>query len=332
MCASTGVLPSEGTSTNVPDMSPARVPFITSQPHHTDLQPPRTSHSTEYERRASVQSTICLPSPSAVAARAYYLHRGPPIGQKYDVQQRRRSLFEVQQIPRRHSAVAQSGDVAIRMASLNVSPLRQVVQPTSKPTPETAFAVTTRDTAVAIKVEKEEDATSTTLKESESVNFQKSSTTSQERRPRARVPLLVPFDFSHDHLQEWGYAYLGNSATADAFINAVSLRRSSFTLMKEEEVDENTSSNMVTIRARVLPKEKERKPLIRREVDVEELRRSIPLTQSAKEGHPVVLRRSSRDRRHSTQLCNISLRRGSAVAGMVTKSKLSAKSSVPIRE
>jgi len=200
-----------------------------------------------------------------------------------------------------------------------------------KHTPETAIAASTRDAAVAIQLEKEGDATSATLKESDSLDVENGSTTSHERRPGTQVPLHASFDFSHDHLREWGYAYLGNITTADVFINAVSLRRPSLALMKEEKVDKNSSSNLVTIRARVLPKEKERKPfLIQKELDVEELRRCIPLTQSAKERPPVVLRRSSRDRRRSTQLCNISLRRGSANAGMGTKSKLSAKTSVPI--
>jgi hypothetical protein len=46
--------------------------------------------------------------------------------------------------------------------------------------------------------------------------------------------------------------------------------------MKEEKVDISPLSNLVTIRARVLPKEKERKPfLIQKELDVEELRRCL---------------------------------------------------------
>jgi hypothetical protein len=111
----------------------------------------------------------------------------------------------------------------------------------------------------------------------------------------------VPFQYTHNHLKNWGYAYLGNSETADAFVNAVSLRRPSLALVKEDTQVE--SADLVTIRARVVPKAKERKPfLIQRRFNIEEIRSRIPkssvsIDQESKT--PIRLRRSSRNRRSS---------------------------------
>jgi hypothetical protein len=68
----------------------------------------------------------------------------------------------------------------------------------------------------------------------------------------------VPFQYTHDHLRDWGYVYLGNSQTADAFVNAISLRRPSLALVEGDI--QIKSIDLVTIRARLIPKAKERKP------------------------------------------------------------------------
>lgn len=112
----------------------------------------------------------------------------------------------------------------------------------------------------------------------------------------------VPFQYTHDHLRDWGYAYLGNPGTADAFINAVSLRRPSLAVTKDDF--QVKSAETVTIRARVLPKAKERKPfLLQRRFNIDELRSSITrakASQSSEADTPTTpLRRSSRIRRSS---------------------------------
>jgi len=111
----------------------------------------------------------------------------------------------------------------------------------------------------------------------------------------------VPFQYTHDHLRDWGYAYLGNSGTADAFTNAVSLCRPSLAVTREEF--QIRSAELVTIRARVVPKGNERKPfLLQRQFNIEELRSSIPragISQISKDITPTPLRRSSRIRRSS---------------------------------
>ena len=112
----------------------------------------------------------------------------------------------------------------------------------------------------------------------------------------------VPFQYTHNHLRDWGYAYLGNIDTADAFVNAMNLRRTSLELSKEELHAKST--DLVTIRARVLPMSKERKPfLLQRQFNINELRSSIPKAQLSPdvEGDdtPTRPRRSSRIRRSS---------------------------------
>jgi hypothetical protein len=98
-----------------------------------------------------------------------------------------------------------------------------------------------------------------------------------------------------------GYAYLGNSGTADAFTNAVSLRQPSLAVTREEF--QIRPAELVTIRARVLPKGDERKPfLLQRQFNIEELRSSIPrsrISQISEDITPTPLRRSSRIRRSS---------------------------------
>jgi len=114
----------------------------------------------------------------------------------------------------------------------------------------------------------------------------------------------VPFLYIHNRLRDWGSVYLGNTETADAFVNAVSLRRPSLVLTGEEShALQPGSSNLVTIRARVAPRAKERKPfLIQRQFDIEDLRTSIPASRNRSAGaSPPRLRRSARQRRLSVQ-------------------------------
>ena len=244
-----------------------------------------TGHSSEYERRASIQSTTALPSPSLVAARAYYLETTPPIGQDLDALRRRRSLFAAQeQSPRRHSVLAPSSDLASQVANLRVSPFSQGEK-------HTALSAST-----AVKTDDRDDIPMAGIKESDVLT---ASAVAERQETIAEIFRQTPFQFTHDRLREWGYAYVGNIATADALINAVSLRRPSLALVKEENLGE---SKLVMVRARVLPKEKERKPLlIQKQFDIEELRAGIPILQRTRGTSPVHVRRSSRTCRSSTR-------------------------------
>jgi hypothetical protein len=148
----------------------------------------------------------------------------------------------------------------------------------------------------------------------------------------------VPFQYSHDHLRNWGYAYLGNGATADAFVNAVSLRRPSLELVKEEEVEgKSVFSDLVTIRARVIPKGKIRKPfLVQRQFDIDEVRKSIPPVKTPTHSDnfsPNQLRRSSRVRRSSVQqIPTGGQRRGSAGIHHGHMVSILGKGAIPVRK
>jgi hypothetical protein len=128
-------------------LSPVLVGSASFNRQEIDIQPLQTYHPTEYERRASTQSITAIPSPSSVAARACHLQRRPPIGHEWNAKQRRKSLFEAQQTPRRHSAFTPQGELAVRMATLKV--IQDLAQAT-----QGAIAAAA---ATTTKVEKEEE-------------------------------------------------------------------------------------------------------------------------------------------------------------------------------
>lgn len=241
------------------------------------------------------RSTPVIPSPSIVAARAYYLEQATPIGGNTDASPRRRSLIEEHQLPRRHSVVSSTGGLAAQLEKFTFSPPSRQLQTV----PEGD------ETAPKIKVEPSDDVDMIESIEGdeaeEEIEVQSKSGlicgTPQE------VLRQVPFQYTHDHLRDWGHAYLGKSATADAFVNAVCLRRPSLAVLQDDL--RSSSSTQITIRARVTPRAKERKHfLIQRQFDVEELRASIPAPKSRADsvtGSPRPLRRSSRVRRQSIQ-------------------------------
>ncbi|KAG9235953.1 hypothetical protein BJ875DRAFT_373125 [Amylocarpus encephaloides] len=68
------------------------------------------------------------------------------------------------------------------------------------------------------------------------------------RRQSASI-LDVPFLFIHNHLRDWGNVYLFNTASADAFVNAISLRRSSVPV--GTAADPTIASSETVIRARL---------------------------------------------------------------------------------
>jgi hypothetical protein len=301
-------------------MSPTTMP----RKRHTQLQPLATSHDSGngHVGRASSSSgsvsTSTLPSPSVVAARAYFLEQSPPIGQKFNALQRRGSLIEAQEFPRRHSAVPSPGGLVTKIASFQVSRSHQSLEVVRETEPEPR-----------IKIEQAEDGSLTEVKQNGLANVNAVATAERTDAGPPSEFLQVPFQYTHDRLRDWGFAYLGNTATADAFINAVSLRRPSLQLMKEDIAGDRLElAGMVSIRARVIPKSKERKPFVlQRKFNIEELRASIPAVQRPA-SNP--LRRSQRARRSSAQISSTSLRRRTA-AGLGEHLFLLGKGAVPIR-
>jgi hypothetical protein len=292
---------------------------------HQNLPPLNTSYGNEYEPLPSIrssvstQSTVTLPSPSLLAARAYYLDQTTPIGQKLNAIQRRKSLFEVREIPRRHSVLAAPVKLATRVATLNIVSSDQDLPPTAD----------TAATAASIKVEEPDEVPTFSVKQNDIAKVQNVAARRVSYVQAEEVLRRVPFQYTHDHLRDWGHVYFGNASTADVFVNPLSLRRPSLTLVKDEDGEKAQSTGLVTIRARVLPKAKERKAfLIQRQFDIDELRASIPGEKKQNERPP--LRRSSRARRSSVQQTQSSVRTRPSVQTKKHPVSL-ANTAVPIR-
>lgn len=276
--------------------------------YHSTLQPLKTRPDTPIDPRRrnsshgcfpTTRSTAPLPSPSIVAARAYYLEQGTPIGPKIDALERRRSLIESHPLPRRHSATASPSILASQLESFGFSSSESELQPV----PEA------EEDSPKIKTEDQQDAIMAGVEQVVVVQTGTEPVQKKSEILPTEVLRHVPFEFTHDHLRDWGLAYLGNGSTADAFVNAVSLKRPSLSLA-EEDAYQVKSSYLVTIRARVLPRAKERKPfLVQRQFDIDELRASIPEVKThdqvgdIRSVSPTALRRSSRPptRRSSVQ-------------------------------
>ncbi|PBP15854.1 hypothetical protein BUE80_DR013432 [Diplocarpon rosae] len=276
--------------------------------NHTELQPVRSRSDSPYtppRRRSRELSTTStaqtppLPSPSMVAARAYYLENATSLGH-FDEQQRRRNLGEERQFPRRHSifSATKSLEVQLESFSFGVGPTRDL-----QTVPESDEVVR--------KLKTEEDEEDVPMLEADEGPNEDGTVRRRSSGKLCGTPQgvlrQVPFQYTHEHLRDWGYAYLGNTATADAFIHAVSLRRPSMAAgLGGDDVGGRPTTDLTTIRARVVPNGKDRQPfVIQRQFNIKELRSSIPqvpVTDSQiYSASARILRRSSRTRRASTQ-------------------------------
>lgn len=191
----------------------------------------------------SISPLAQLPSPSIVAAQAYASEYQIPTGREGDAWSWRGSLTQVRDIPRRHSTVV---TLAVGATSSG-NPSSSRTAPSSQNVPDFRFTDE--------QLQKSKTHLNTAgPKEASAVKISDAkyhSETSASLAPKHRVP----FQYTHDRLQTWGHAYFGNIATADAFVNAVSLRRPSLVATKEQDGHKSPrSSDQVTIRARVLPK------------------------------------------------------------------------------
>ncbi|KAI9047447.1 hypothetical protein LZ554_008166 [Drepanopeziza brunnea f. sp. 'monogermtubi'] len=276
--------------------------------HHTGLQSLRTRSDSPYTPRrgsrqgslTSLNSTPPLPSPTIVAARAFYLENVTSMGDTAD-SQKRKGLIEVQRFPRRHSVLATTNSLEVQLENFSF-------KKGSRDLPTVPEA---DEVAAKVKEEVEEDDVSMPDIEANDTSedlIRPRGSSSAACRKSQHVLRQVPFQYTHDHLRDWGYAYLGNPATADAFINPVSLRRPSLAVAMGDGLEVKPATELTTIRARVVPRGKDRKPfLIQRQFDIKELQGSIPQVpasgtkSSSSSPAPPSLRRSSRARRSSAQ-------------------------------
>ncbi|KAF7902927.1 hypothetical protein EAF00_002829 [Botryotinia globosa] len=247
-----------------------------------------------------------LLSPSLVAAQAYASQCQKPIGWTFDAWSRQNSLIRAQQTPRRHSTTVTLAKHTTFLDKASSS-IPSSNSPSSQMVPGVLLA----------NEKMEQSKGCLNLRSKESADFSIFDTRRHSETPASSTSThRVPFEYTHNRLQTWGHVYFGNVTTADAFVNAVILRRPSLEMIKEQDMHESCRiSDQVIIRARVSPREFERKPFwIQREVDIRELRDGIPIPQSYQD-HPrdsTIVRRSSRLRRLSLQQISIPNRRGTA--------------------
>lgn len=112
--------------------------------------------------------------------------------------------------------------------------------------------------------------------------------TASKLRRHSEDPMLkklireVPLAYTHQKLGQWGSVYFMNLATADVYVKAVTLRRPSLILHRHGILPDQNDTNepgLVTIRARVLPKDQSRKGfVIQRQFNREELKVTRPMT------------------------------------------------------
>lgn len=102
-----------------------------------------------------------------------------------------------------------------------------------------------------------------------------------QKSRRQSLALIQP-----DMLQAWGHVYFNEPAKADVFVASTALRRQSCVA----PADGSNDGNCVVIRARIRPRNKDRKPfLIARSFDLGQLRTTLPSTPST----PISGRRQS---------------------------------------
>ncbi|KKY39209.1 hypothetical protein UCDDA912_g00767 [Diaporthe ampelina] len=93
-----------------------------------------------------------------------------------------------------------------------------------------------------------------------------------QRQQKPTVALLSP-----EKLQAWGHVYFGDPTKADVLVAPSALRRLTGTEQPDSAGESSGHSELVSIRARVWPKGRERKPfLITRSIDLNRLRAMLP--------------------------------------------------------
>lgn len=259
-----------------------------SRPRHTDLQP-LTTQRIGGDRRLTTVSThdnqssgpltapdsaISLASPTLLAVRQYYRDNGLSTAFQASPITRRDSAPQMlRKSPRRQSSISSPGGLAARFGGVSVSsPLVEV---------------STLNDAASIPSIAEETRKQLLDGLNEGELAQLGSAVARRRSSIqthiiTQASGMVPFEYTHERLRQWGHVYLGDVGTADAFVKALHQRRSdgiaeTKQMTPEKDSNINKSNNdSIVIRARVIPKSKGRKPfLIQRKFDVEGLRASV---------------------------------------------------------
>ncbi len=270
--------------------------------HHTDLQPLTTTHvtachpissspSTGHDAPASPPSScsaISLASPSLAAVRKYYRDHGLRTAFQTQSSPKEHRVYISEGLPRRQSILSPGG-LATRMERIAIS------SPVNS-----ARIEQVRDRLSIAEVSREmllDGVNSGELARLGSVFSRRLS--SPHSSILSSVSARISSKTNHDRLRAWGPAYLGNTAVADVYVKAVQLRisdqakdSSKFNVSEQggpsgtfdhptEGIVSTTNSKVITVRARVLPRAKERRPfLIQRRFNLEEMRASAPISKA----------------------------------------------------
>ncbi|KAF4625183.1 hypothetical protein G7Y89_g12988 [Cudoniella acicularis] len=267
----------------------------TPRKHHGDLQPIAVGPLPSPPLRRQLSSTsTAFPSPTVVAAHAYRLERAPASADAA-VFPRRKSLLEAEPFPRRHSVIAIPFDLASHLSTFTFSPTGKRLPAVPEtielsPDPDIKIENGTNVEDTDVQMTGTNTSNGNILVQNDLTKIKDIATTTKARQfstVTSTLPQKVPFNYIHDHLHDWGAVYLNNASTADAFINAVSLRRPSISPSPPPSPKHQTQNhNLVTIRAHVIPRAKERKPfIIQRQFDIDDLRTSLPIP-SPSPAHP----------------------------------------------
>ncbi|KAI9744592.1 MAG: hypothetical protein M1818_002121 [Claussenomyces sp. TS43310] len=252
---------------------------------HTELRPLTTDEANQghkladghaYEEQVSgtlraPESAISLASPTLVAVRQYYRDNGLSTTFQVTPAARRGTLPFPQGC--RSSVLSPSG-LASRLGRVNVSSTVGSVTPVSD-TPEF------RSMAEETRKQLLDGVNGGELERLGNVVARRNSMLLTD--VIAQASGKVPFEYTHERLRQWGQVYLGNVCTADVFVRALYLRRSGEIKLFDRKLAgsshtalEGKMSESITVRARVTPRAKERKPfLMQRKFNVEELRASL---------------------------------------------------------
>jgi hypothetical protein len=253
---------------------PAHVsPRSSVRSHHRDL--PRLATNPGWSNPTSSipggkaggtpDSEMGLASPTIATVRQYYLD----IGLDMDLQFVSLLRQSPQDIPRRHSEFSPAL-LTSQMRAFTVS------SPTS-PSPSVGIAAACHPIVPEFR---ERPSYGSSLSELARLSSVVSKKGSLQRDRLAQTIGKIPTEYTHFRLREWGPVYLGNVATADVFVRAMHLQKShrglSLDSGRSSEKLQNRisptgfSSKEITVRARVHPKAKERKPfLIQRRFDIQ---------------------------------------------------------------
>ncbi len=291
------------------------LPPVSNRPCHTGLRPVATGrtgnsrlgtpsrwHKPTSASPTSSKSATSHTSPTmGTVVRQYYDRNSPKTAPLRNPSQKNHVVHSAQILPRRHSLLT-PGSVATRMGSFAMSS-RGSDPPLVHSHKRLSIAEESRETLLR-------GVEGTELARLGGIVARRKSLP----RPRmgSKFSERTPIEHTRNRLREWSLAYLGNVVTADVFVRAVNLRRAGQVTLSikgspsdqqietdgkpigaKEYIRPKSDKTDITVRARVLPRAKERKPfLLQRHFNLDEMQ---PTPGSKANSRPVISNASTEE-------------------------------------